>query len=132
MHHDTRDIEISRKGLATTAAHLAGRFCNRCEDIDFDDDTDSATRFAESGNHLVLLARENVAQVLRKARKKLKLSQAEAALIAGSGHNAFSRNETGASQPVAGVVHLFTLLARHPELLEEVRGMSAKEMHVNL
>jgi HTH-type transcriptional regulator/antitoxin MqsA len=45
-------------------------------------------------------------------------------MIAGGGHNAFSRYETGAAQPVAGVVHLFTLLARHPELLDEVRTMS--------
>jgi HTH-type transcriptional regulator/antitoxin MqsA len=124
MHYATRDVEISRRGLSTIVPAIAGWFCDHCSEIDFDEDTDSGDRFAKAGDLLVLSARERVAQSLKEARKSLNLSQADAAMIAGGGHNAFSRYETGAAQPVAGVVHLFTLLARHPELLDEVRTMS--------
>lgn len=124
LHYDVRDLEITRRGLSTVVPQVAGWFCDHCEEIDFDETTDSGERFAGAGDRLVLLARENVAQSLKEARKTLKMSQADAALIAGGGHNAFSRYETGAAQPVAGVVHLFALLSRHPELLNEVREMS--------
>jgi len=132
LHYDVRDIDISRKGLIASVPRIAGWFCDHCEEIDFDEDTDSAERFAKAGDDLVILARERVAQSLKEARKKLHLSQADAALIAGGGHNAFSRYETGAAQPVAGVVHLFALLARHPDLLNEVRDMSLNPVYVDL
>ena len=54
-------------------------------------------------------------------RKKLKLTQREAAQLAGGGKNAFSRYERGQARPVAAVVNLFRLLDRHPELLCELR-----------
>jgi HTH-type transcriptional regulator/antitoxin MqsA len=132
LHYDMRDLEISRRGLSAVVPRIAGWFCDHCGEIDFDESTDSGDRFANAGDELVLRARERMAQSLKEARKKLRLSQADAALIAGGGHNAFSRYETGAAQPVAGVVHLFTLLARHPELLDEVRDMYSNTTHVDL
>ena len=62
---------------------------------------------------------------LARIRKKLGLSQKEAALIAGGGHNAFSRYERGEARPVAAVVNLFRLLARHPELLNDLKKQKA-------
>lgn len=58
---------------------------------------------------------------LARIRKKLGLTQKEAATIAGGGHNAFSRYERGEAKPVAAVVNLFRLLDRHPELLNELK-----------
>jgi HTH-type transcriptional regulator / antitoxin MqsA len=124
LHYDVRDVEISRRGLSVVVPSVAGWFCDSCEEIDFDEHTDSGDRFAAAGDELVLAARKQVGAALRTARAALKLTQADAALIAGGGHNAFSRYETGAAQPVSGVVHLFELLVRHPELLDEVREMS--------
>lgn len=62
---------------------------------------------------------EEAAELLR-IRKKLKLSQKEAAQIAGGGHNAFSRYERGQAKPVQAVFNLFKLLDLHPELLHEL------------
>ena len=54
-------------------------------------------------------------------RKKLGLTQRQAAQITGGGHNAFSRYERGEAQPMPAVVNLFKILDKHPELLAEVR-----------
>ena len=62
---------------------------------------------------------------LARIRKKLGLSQKEAAMIAGGGHNAFSRYERGEVKPVAAVVNLFRLLDRHPDLLNELKKRKA-------
>jgi HTH-type transcriptional regulator/antitoxin MqsA len=63
--------------------------------------------------------REEAAELTR-IRKKLKLSQQEAAKITGGGHNAFSRYERGVAKPLPAVMNLFRLLDRHPELLKEI------------
>lgn len=62
-----------------------------------------------------------LASELVRVRKKQKLTQMEAAILAGGGKNAFSRYERGQAKPVAAVVNLFRLLDRHPELLGELK-----------
>ena len=59
---------------------------------------------------------------LTRIRKKLKLTQQEAAKLAGGGKNAFSRYERGQAKPVAAVINLFRLLDRHPNLLREIKA----------
>jgi HTH-type transcriptional regulator/antitoxin MqsA len=66
------------------------------------------------------------AEELVRIRKKLKLSQKQAAALTGGGHNAFSRYERGEAKPLPAVMHLFRLLGRHPELLDEVRKKEDK------
>lgn len=68
--------------------------------------------------------KEEAAELVR-IRKKLGLSQKEAARIAGGGHNAFSRYERGEAKPLAAVVNLFRLLDLHPELLNELKQQGA-------
>lgn len=129
LHYDVRDVRITHRGLQTLVTDIAGGYCDSCGEIDFDPSTDSARRYAAAGDKLVLENREIAkrnAQSLKAARRKLKLTQAEAATFAGGGHNAFSRYETGSAQPVAAVVHLFELLARHPELLPEMRELAKR------
>lgn len=58
---------------------------------------------------------------LARIRKKLKLTQRQAAELTGGGHNAFSRYERGEAKPLPAVLHLFRLLDRHPELLDELK-----------
>ena len=62
---------------------------------------------------------------LARIRKKLGLTQKQAGMIAGGGHNAFSRYERGEAKPLAAVVNLFRLLDRHPELLKELKKLKA-------
>ena len=63
-----------------------------------------------------------ITRVLRRIRRNLGLSQAEAARLTGGGHNAFSRYERGEVAPMPAVVNLFRILERHPELLREIGG----------
>lgn len=68
---------------------------------------------------------EKQAGELTRIRKKLKLTQKQAAALTGGGHNAFSRYERGEAKPLTAVMHLFRLLDRHPELLEELKSRKA-------
>jgi HTH-type transcriptional regulator/antitoxin MqsA len=126
LHHHVQDVSITRRGLTAVVPAVAGWFCDACAEIDFDERTDSGERYAQAGDALVLQARAAAlkqGQVLKAQRTKLNITQAQASEIAGGGHNAFSRYETGAAQPVAAVLHLFALLERHPELLDETREL---------
>ena len=125
--YDTRDVVVRRRGLQTTVPRISGWFCVNpaCSEIEFDESTDSMKRWVAAGDDLVLAARERSRAIgtrLREARQRLQLSQIEAAMLAGGGHNAFSRYETGTAPPVAAVTTLFALLASHPELLPEARS----------
>lgn len=56
-----------------------------------------------------------------KVRKKLGLSQKEAASLFGGGRNAFSRYELGKAAPPMSLIILLRLLDKHPDLLEEAK-----------
>jgi len=59
---------------------------------------------------------------VRKIRKKLNLTQKDAARLCGGGPNAFSRYERGKATPLRSTSNLLRLLARHPEELEFLLG----------
>ena len=120
LHKDVRDVTISRQKLTTTVKDIAGQFCDHCDEIEFDDSTDSAQRYAAAGDQLVLQNRAAAAAALKMQRKRLKLTQQQASRLTGGGHNAFSRYETGAATPLPSVVNLFSLLDKHPEMLKEL------------
>jgi len=98
---------------------LSGARCASCGEPYLDEA--SHTRFAEAGNAAVLAKREADQQMLLRVRKKLKLTQHQAARLTGGGHNAFGRYERGEAQPMPAVVNLFKLLDKHPNLLTEVQ-----------
>ena len=99
-----RDVEIRplTAALAVAAAHAA---------------TGAKTTIVRAAAEID--ARE--AAELARIRKKLKLTQLEAAQITGGGPNAFSRYEPGNARPLPAVTNLFRLLDRHPELLNELQ-----------
>jgi HTH-type transcriptional regulator/antitoxin MqsA len=109
---------IEHAGMTATVEGLSGWRCDACDEVEFD--AESARRYAAAGDALVLRDRERVAEEIRRIRRKLGLSQAAAARLTGGGHNAFSRYERGEATPLPAVVHLFRLLDRHPELLQEL------------
>ena len=122
---------VRRRGLQTTVPGISGWFCVNptCSEIEFDESTDSMERWVTAGDDLVLAARERSRAIgtrLREARQKLQLSQIDAAVLAGGGHNAFSRYENGSATPVAAVTTLFALLENHPELLPEARALAGR------
>ena len=97
---------------------LSGARCVACGEVYLD--TASHARYAQASDAAVHAARQADQQMLLRVRKKLKLTQQQAAKLTGGGHNAFSRYERGEVQPMPAVVNLFKLLDKHPELLAEV------------
>ena len=59
-------------------------------------------------------------QDIRRIRKKLKLTQKQAAEVFGGGPNAFSRYEHGEATPLRSTINLLRLLDNHPEQLQEL------------
>lgn len=57
---------------------------------------------------------------IKKIRKKLRLTQKQAARICGGGVNAFSRYERGEVAPMRAVSVLLHLLDKYPNLLNEI------------
>jgi len=78
LHADTRDITIIRGNLQTTIVGVVGEFCDKCDEIEFDDPTDSAQRYADAGDTLVLQNRLAIGRALESQRKRLKLSPGQA------------------------------------------------------
>ncbi|MCW5600440.1 type II toxin-antitoxin system MqsA family antitoxin [Nitrosomonas sp.] len=99
------------------SSEITGAFCDHCGDgvVDFDP--------AEEERWLAFCRQVDAQEAaeLVRIRKKLKLSQAKAARLAGGGKNAFSRYERGQAKPVAAVTNLFKLLDKHPELIKELQ-----------
>jgi HTH-type transcriptional regulator/antitoxin MqsA len=96
-----------------------GAFCDHCHDgfPTYDEREESTWRAFRDK-----VDTEEVAELAR-IRKKLRLTQKEAALITGGGHNAFSRYERGEAKPIQAVLNLFKLLDHHPDLLNELRDI---------
>jgi HTH-type transcriptional regulator / antitoxin MqsA len=113
-----KTFAIEHAGMTATVKGLSGWRCAACKEVEFD--ADSARRYAEAGDALVLRDRERQSREIRRIRRKLGLSQVAAARLTGGGHNAFSRYERGEAAPMPAVVNLFRLLDRHPELLKDL------------
>jgi HTH-type transcriptional regulator/antitoxin MqsA len=103
----------------TQVAGLSGVRCADCGEVYLD--AASQARFVAAGDARVLAKRNEDRAMLVRVRKKLNLTQREAAHLTGGGHNAFSRYERGEASPLPAVVNLFRLLDKHPNLLNEVR-----------
>jgi HTH-type transcriptional regulator/antitoxin MqsA len=109
---------INYAGESVTLTGLNGWFCPKCEDSWFDDA--DQLKYAKCSDELILRSREQERKELRRIRKKLGLTQKEAAAIFGGGVNAFSRYERGEIEPHTSTVKLIRLLDKHPELLNEL------------
>lgn len=120
LHDGMKTVAQKYKGNTFTST-TRGAFCDHCADgfVEHDPKEEAAW----------LAFRDQVdvheAAELARIRKKLKLTQWEAAQLAGGGKNAFSRYERGQTKPVAAVINLFRLLDRHPELLTELEDSAS-------
>lgn len=95
-----------------------GAFCDHCHDGFPDHDALDEDAWLAFRNRVDA---EEVAELVR-IRKKLGLTQQQAAKLTGGGKNAFSRYERGQTKPVAAVVNLFRVLDRHPDILRELKA----------
>lgn len=102
---------------------VRGAFCDHCGDGFPEHDEHEETAWQAFRDQVD--AEESVE--LARIRRKLKLTQQEAAHLTGGGKNAFSRYERGEARPMPAVVNLFRLLDRHPDLLMELRRENARE-----
>jgi HTH-type transcriptional regulator / antitoxin MqsA len=117
LHDGVKTVAQKYKGRVFTST-TAGAFCDHCADgFAMPDPREESAWLAFRDSVDTAEATE-----LARIRKKLKLTQWEAAQLAGGGKNAFSRYERGQTKPVAAVINLFRLLDRHPELLTELDG----------
>lgn len=120
MRLDTRDVTVSLGDLSKVVKDVHGWFCDQCDEIEFADAA-SAERYAAASDALLTEKKARQSAEIRRIRKKLRLTQQEAADIFGGGVNAFSRYELGKVEPPRSVVKLLEVLGRHPDLLDEVR-----------
>jgi HTH-type transcriptional regulator/antitoxin MqsA len=118
VREENRTETITYAGESVTLSGLSGWFCPSCHDGWFDDA--DQIRYAKAGDELIHCVRERESKELRRIRKKLGLTQKEAAVIFGGGVNAFSRYERGETEPNTSTRKLLRLLDKHPELLKEV------------
>ena len=113
-----KSFTIEHAGRRAKVEGLSGWICGACDEVEFD--ADSARRYAAAGDELVRRERTRQSKEIRRIRRKLHLSQLDAARLTGGGHNAFSRYERGKAAPMPAVVNLFRLLDKHPELLKDL------------
>jgi len=112
-----RTFVVEHAGLKRQVAGLSGWQCSECDEIVFD--AASAKRYAAAGDALITEDRASKSGELKRIRQKLGLSQQQASMLTGGGHNAFSRYELGKAAPMTATVNLFRVLDKHPELLSD-------------
>ena len=118
MVHTVRDVPYAYKRHNTVISKIKGWHCFNCGEVEFD--AGEGVRFAEAIKQLAKEVDAKEAAELARIRKKLKLTQQQAALLTGGGPNAFSRYERGKAKPLQSVINLFKLLDNHPDLLDEI------------
>ena len=120
MVYGRRDVTRDFEGTALTVPDVEGWFCTICGELEFPD-PETARRFFDEVTALQEQERNRQAAELRAIRKRLKLTQRQAAELFGGGANAFSDYERGTTRPARSTVLLLHLLDNHPELLQELR-----------
>lgn len=117
---ESRDLPFDYKGRRIVVPAVEGWHCPVCSECEFSGDEGARYAHAIEAHMRAVDAQESAE--LARIRKKLRITQKEAARITGGGPNAFSRYEHGKAKPMPAVINLFRLLDRHPELLDELRA----------
>ena len=115
----TKDVTVEARGESCVVPDVIGWHCPVCGEIEFTEN-ESSERVWNAIEAMGAKARARDAALLAHARKRLKLTQKQAAELTGGGHNAFSRYERGEAVPMRAVVNLFKILDKHPELVKEL------------
>lgn len=116
---DERDIPFDYKHEHLVVAQVRGWFCPSCHEAQFADG--EGVRYAAELDRFVADVDARQAEELRRIRRKLHLTQKEAARLFGGGVNAFSEYERGVTKPAKATLLLLKVLDKHPDLIEELR-----------
>jgi len=125
LEYGMRDIVETLDGEPIYVPNVEAWHCPVCGEIEFARDNDGADRYSQALDAAQEKIQARKAQELRRARKALKLTQAEAGRLFGGGISAFSAYEHGKTQPHKSTVLLLRLLHKHPDLLAEIRAEPA-------
>ena len=116
---ESRDIPFDYKGVRLIVSQVRGWYCTSCGETLFADG--EGARYAADIDRFVKEFEARQTEELRRIRRKLHLSQKEAAQLFGGGINAFSEYERGTTKPAKSTLLLMKLLDKHPDLVDEVR-----------
>ncbi len=119
MVSESRDIPFDYKSEHLVVEQVRGWFCQSCNEALFADG--EGVRYAAALDRFVADVDSRQAEELRRIRRKLHLTQKEAAQLFGGGVNAFSEYERGVTKPAKSTMLLLKMLDKHPDLVEEVR-----------
>jgi HTH-type transcriptional regulator/antitoxin MqsA len=119
MVSESRDIPFDYKSEHLVVEQVRGWFCESCNEALFADG--EGARYADELDRFVAAVDSRQAEELRRIRRKLHLTQKEAAQLFGGGVNAFSEYERGVTKPAKSTMLLLKMLDKHPDLVEEVR-----------
>lgn len=121
----TRNMPYTYKGKSTVIRGVKGRHCDSpdCREVIME-----LGESARTSEEMLSFNKEVNGQLapiglLANVRRKLKLTQQQAAKVFGGGANAFSRYESGKTKPSLALVKLFGILDKHPDLFNEVANM---------
>lgn len=120
LQHGSADVQREFRGLSITIPAVEGWHCAACGEVEFDSAEAAAQFFQMAQEQQQAVLREQ-ARHIREWRKHLGLTQRQAGELFGGGVAAFSEYEHARTQPHKSTVLLLQLLARHPELLNEIR-----------
>lgn len=127
QHFEGRTFTINTRGMIRDIPDIAGWECEVCHEVEFDHD-DSAERYGEASDQLLIDARKIIAAEMKRIRRKLHLTQKDAVrLLTVRGHNAFSRYERAEIFPPEPLLTLMRLLDKHPHLLAEIEALNVGE-----
>ena len=121
--HGARDMTEAVDGVAFVVEQVRGWHCPVCGECEFDDG--EGKRYSAVIDAARARADLERIEEIRTIRKRLHLTQAEAAELFGGGVNAFSEYERGKTRPHKATMVLLRLLGERPELLENVRRKQA-------
>ncbi|MCV6637232.1 type II toxin-antitoxin system MqsA family antitoxin [Candidatus Albibeggiatoa sp. nov. NOAA] len=125
MQHKTITETYTYKGHSLEIQQ-SGEFCDHCEEgvLNYNDikTTEKQIRDFQSEIDGLLTSKD-----VKRIRKKLKLTQKQAANYFGGGANAFSRYERGEATPMRSTSNLLIVLDKYPELLKELVAMPNSE-----
>ncbi|MBV4509916.1 transcriptional regulator [Pseudomonas sp. PA-7-1E] len=123
-----RTFTINTRGMMRDIPNIAGWECQVCKEIEFDHDDDSAERYSDASDQLLIDGRKVIAAEMKRIRRKLQLTQKEAVkLLTVRGQNSFSRYERAEVFPPEPLFTLMRLLDKHPHLLAEIEALNVGE-----
>jgi len=126
----TRDMPYTYKGETTVIKAVKGQYCDnpKCKEVVMEMGESVRTSREMLAFNKAVNARLAPLDLLASVRRRLNLTQQQAAEVFGGGVNAFSRYESGKTKPPVTLVQLFRVLDKHPDLFHEIEkvGVSVR------